>query len=496
MPVADVTETLKLVRDALGKGIMLTPDDLQKAGITVASGLIAYDLRAPALSLIPVITPIRNKLPRVKGKGGDAIHWKAITGINTGQLSLGVSEGNRSGVITTATKDYLAAYRVLGLENFITFEADEASEGFMDAKADAALQLLRAVMIGEERVLYGGNTSLPLGTTPTPTLTTATTGGSIATGTTVSVIAVALTPDGYRRASLANGVVASLTRTNADGTSDTVGAGAAQKSANATVATGAGNTNSVTATVATVPGAVAYAWFAGTAGNERIVAITTINSVVITALPGSGQLASALPAADNSTDALVYDGLLTYAMNAVNGGYYKALSTGTPGTGSKLTADGAGGVKEFTDAFRFYWDTYRLSPTHIWVSAQEMVNLAKILVDNNGAAIVRVNVDASGKNSSIAGGYRVESVLNPITNRHVAVDVHPDAVPGTVLFEVEEIPYPLNNVRNVKEIDFSRDYWQVEWPLRSRKYEYGVYTRSVLRVSVPFTLGVITNIAG
>jgi hypothetical protein len=35
-------------------------------------------------------------------------------------------------------------------------------------------------MIQEERLILGGNTSVAMGTTPTPTLSTATTGGTLA----------------------------------------------------------------------------------------------------------------------------------------------------------------------------------------------------------------------------------------------------------------------------------------------------------------------------
>jgi hypothetical protein len=174
---------------------------------------------------------------------------------------------------------YTAAYAGLGLEDFVTFEADDAAQGFQDAKATAALNLLRSVMIGEEAILLGGNASTAFGTTPTPTLVASATGGTIGASITVSVIAVALTLDGYSRSTLAAGLpTAAIARTNTDGSSDSFGGGVAQKSAAATVAVSAGSTNSVSATVAAVAGAVAYAWYAGTAGAERLFAITTINS--------------------------------------------------------------------------------------------------------------------------------------------------------------------------------------------------------------------------
>jgi hypothetical protein len=39
-----------------------------------------------------------------------------------------------------------------------------------------------------------------------------------------------------------------------------------------------------------------------------------------------------------------------------------------------------------------------------------------------------------------------------------------------------------------------RDYYQIEWPLVSRQYVYGIYTDEVLVHRAPFSLGVITNI--
>jgi hypothetical protein len=44
----------------------LNPDNIEKA-ITTGTGLVAYDLQAPAKNLYPVNTPIIKSLPRVGG---------------------------------------------------------------------------------------------------------------------------------------------------------------------------------------------------------------------------------------------------------------------------------------------------------------------------------------------------------------------------------------------------------------------------------------------
>jgi hypothetical protein len=165
-------QSLELFKSALAApNEALTADvngPLAKAGITVASGLVAYDLQPAALSLFPVLTPIRNITPRVGASGGTATNWKAITGINSLLTDISVSEGNRGAKVTTTTASYVATYKAIGLEDSVSFEADMAAQGFDDVKAKSALNLLRAVMIGEEFLLLNGNSSVPLGTTPTP----------------------------------------------------------------------------------------------------------------------------------------------------------------------------------------------------------------------------------------------------------------------------------------------------------------------------------------
>ena len=56
------------------------------------------------------------------------------------------------------------------------------------------------------------------------------------------------------------------------------------------------------------------------------------------------------------------------------------------------------------------------------------------------------------------------------------------------------MPYPLSNVPNTVQIRTRREYYQIEWPLRARRYEYGVYADEVLQNYAPFAFGAITNI--
>jgi hypothetical protein len=475
---------------------------------TATQGMQLYDLEAPAKMLVPVLTPLRNLIPRrVTGFGSQA-NWKAITGINTANQRAGVSEGNRGGIIAQTMSEYLAAYRGWGLENSVTFEADFAAQGFEDLKALAVQQLLQSLMIQEERLDLGGNTSVSLGTTPTPTCVVGT-AGSMATAATASVICVALGPQAYLDLAGHNDgvtgqsfdpttatVPGQISKTNTDGTTDTFGSGAAQKSA-AQTANVTGPNGSIAATVTPVKGAWGYAWFCGsTAGTEKLAAITSINSVVLTSYPGSGQLASALAASDYSTSTLDYDGLFALAAKSGSNAYWATLATGTAGAGTPLTSDNAGGIADFELAFATFYNKYRLSPTRILVNAQECVNITKKIIANGGAPLIRFNLDAKDvADGKLSAGVVIGTYLNKIMGTLIPIQVHPLLPPGTILMITEQLPYPLNGVGDVMRKKLRRDYYQIEWPLKSRKYEYGVYADGVLQHYFPPSLGVITNIA-
>lgn len=457
------------------------------------TGLTFYDLEPGAKLLVPVLTPLRNDVPRVTGKGGIQANWKAITGLNTASVRAGISPGNRGGVIAVTTQDYNAVYKGIGLEANVDFEAVYAGQGFDDLRALAAQTLLESLMLQEEQTILGGNGSLALGVTPTPALTASSSGGSLATGT-LSVIAVALTLDGFLNSSVAGGIPAAVTRTNADGSSDTFGGGSAQKSSNATVSV-TGPTGAVAATVASVRGAVGYAWFWGTAGSETLGAITTINSVAIAANAAGTQAASTLASSDNSVNALVFDGLLTQCFKSSLNAYYAAQPTGTAGTGTPLTADSEGGIVEFDAALKSFWDNYRLSPTAIYVSSQEMLNIHKKILQGGTNTAARFVFSAD--QGAVLGGVMVRSYLNKFSMAgatEIPIRLHPNMPAGTVLFFTKTLPYPLSNVPNTVQIRTRRDYYQVEWPLRARRYEYGVYADEVLQNYAPFAFGAITNI--
>lgn len=508
-------ETIEKAKEALGNPLQ----DAIAKNYTQSLGLVNYDLQPVALNLFPVLAPLRNIIPRVQGNGGTATNWKAITGLNTTNMLAGVSEANRSGFITSTTASLVASYKGLGLEDYVSFEADYAAAGFMDVKARAVANLLAALMMEEERVILGGNSGQALGTANTPTVATSTTGGAIAATTAVYVSVVGLTMDGLRQSSVTGGLPGQLTRTNADGTSDAVGGGNGQISAAGNITTGAGSTNSVQASVTPKAGEVAWAWYwGGSAGAaQKLGAITTINSINITTAAGAGTQAAndAKVASDFSTNTLVYDGLLSQVMNAGSLTSYDSslssmtvytangsnalvgqMATGVAGTGTVLTSDGAGGVVEIDQMLQAFWNAYRLSPSKIIVNAQEAKNINKKILAGTTGSLFRFNTDwVNGGDAAGVGGTGTRAYYNKFTGQMLQIMIHPFIPAGTILFWSDSIPYPLSGVGNTIQIKTRRDYYQLEWPVTKRRYEYGVYMDGVLQNYVPIAFGVLRNIA-
>ena len=487
-------DTLDLV-----KGALSTPDDRIAKTISTGTGLVAFDLQAPAKNLYPVVTPIRNTLPRVGGGTGTASNWRQVTALTgSGFDSMGwVPEGQRSGQMsyTTATKS--ASYVTIGEEDAATYEAISAGRHFEDIQARMTFRLLQKLMLKEEMAILAGNASLQLGTPATPTLSASGTGGSLPAAT-YSVIVVALTLEGYQNSSLATGIATTKAITGADGKTFVLSGGSSNKSSNATQAVTAGQT--LFASVAALQGAVAYAWYVGAAGSETLQAITTINSAAFSAALTGGQQAATAITADNSANAsYAYDGLLTTALKPGSNAYVNIMAAGTAGTGTPLTASGRGSVVEIDAMFQQMWNLYQVSPTVLYVNVQELKNITNKVLSNASAPLLRYEVSGDGNAYDLAAAGAVSFYFNPFAlngGLRIPVRIHPRVPPGTIIGWAENLPiqYQSNEVPNAAEVKTRQDYYQIDWPVVTRQRQVGVYAEEVLAVYAPFAMGVITNI--
>jgi len=482
-------ETLDLVKKALSSP---ADDTIQKA-ITVATGLTAYDLQAPAKNLYPVATPIRNALPRIGGGTGPATNWKVVSALlGSGFSGMGwVPEGQRSANQSYTTAAKAASYVTLGEEDYVTREAMNAGKGFEDVKARMVLRLLQGMMLKEENALLFGNASVNLGICPTATLSASGSGATLP-ALTYSVICVPLTYEGIQQQSIAAGLVQTKTITGMDGLTFTLNGGVGQASVSATQAITLGQI--LTASVVPVRGAAGYAWYVGAVGAERLQIITNVATVTFSApLNATNQLASALTAADYSANPnLAFDGLASAALNATSGAIWQPLTNG-----AILTTGGRGNVNEIDNLLLAMFNATQVSPSVLYVNAQQAKDIASRVLNGSSAPLLRYTNDDQGF-AIVANGV-IKSYFNPFAlngGREIPIKIHPKMPAGTILGYAEDLPaqYQSSEVPNVAAVKTRADYYELDWPMRTRREEVGVYAEEVLAVYAPFAIGVINNI--
>jgi hypothetical protein len=166
-----------------------------------------------------------------------------------------------------------------------------------------------------------------------------------------------------------------------------------------------------------------------------------------------------------------------------------------------LTADGAGGVAEIETMFKSFWDNYRVSPDILLCNSQELLNISKKVIAGGGTPLFRFVMDAANGagqgNLTVTAGNVVGSYLNKYAmNGGVLVKVmlHPNVPPGFIGAYTAKPPYANSRVPDVVRMKVRKEYYQIEWPYKSRKYEAGVYCDELCQVYAPFCLGGISNI--
>jgi hypothetical protein len=477
---------------------------MQKS-VSLSTGLTYYDLRAPALNMYPTVTPIRNSLTRVaRPNPGDKFNYKLVTGTTgSGIATMGwVPEGQRAASMSYGTTSASAFYATFGEEDSVTEEALNAASGFEDEAALVQLRTMLRLMVKEEMGLLAGNQSLALGTAPTPVVTTIATTGTILTGT-YSVIVVGLTMEGYQNASVANGVVQSLSITGNDKLTYTLNGGSSNKSTGSLVTT-SGSTSAAFATTTAVSGTVAYAWYAGAAGAERLQTITTINSVVFTApFSTTTQLATAITADCSTNSNYAFNGLWTTALSANSGAYVAIQPTGTVGTGTVLSASSNGGITQFDTMLTSMWDSNFLSPTVIYANATGIKAVSNLVLTTSTSPIMRYfnTTDQAAPEFRVTTAGVTAWYFNPYTvdgGMKIALRAHPFVASGNFFAWTEVLPpwFTTNALPAPAIVTARADYYTEVWPKTTRAQYFGVYSQEALPIFAPFAMGSICNVAG
>jgi hypothetical protein len=484
IPMGAITaETLELAKAAFGRGPTLVPGGLQKAGINLAENLVGINLEAPSKKLFPVYSPLRNRVSRKAAAfGATATSWKSVKKINSTKVLAQVAEKLRNASVTTLTEDRSATFKSFGLDDFVTHEALAASKGFEDVRAMSALQLLYAVMIAEEQLILGGNVT-NIGA-PAGVPATSVSAGPVNFGAgTYSFKVTAITLDGH--------IIEASGRT--------AGVDSAGESLESTVS-GAqivGAAEKVTVTWADVKGAVSYNVFAKLAA-DPLWTLQTPRRVTTNSWTNDAAYVITVPVpnvADKTGDALAFDGFIPQIQRNVDlpAAQYITKNNGV------LTADGANGITEFDDLLAAMWNNFNLGPTMILVNAAQARDVTKKIISGSGTPVSRIMLQDGERN--IVGSLYVGSYLNKFASsfaegfpNDIPIKIHPKLPPGTILFIVEQLPYPNNQVPNVWEIETRQEYTQYDFAMTDRSYPFGIYGQQVLKGYFSACHGVIKNI--
>ncbi len=474
MDNGELQKTIEVLKSVTLESANISPD--VRKDFNLSSGMQEYNLEQGAKFLFPLMSPLRNILPRVGGKGKQ-VEYKAITGINTTGDQGWVAEGVSGNILSSSYSDVFAVYRTMSQGDRVTFEQQWAGAGFIDSKATAVANLLRSIMITEEKnILFGQNTvsatnqQAPgaVGTCPAPTITASATGGAIG-AVTVYVQITARTGMGQ---SLPSAVVSTAALT--------------------------GSTNSVNVAFPSIPGqpVLGYDVFAGTSATALykvgasnvsgslggVVGTSTMTSngapVTLTSIPVSGAVP---PTSDNSANANAYNGILAQIFGGVG-----ATITQVNGVLSNKSA--------IDNHLLKMWQASYADPNMLLVNGADSTTITNLTLGASGTPYF-VMVDNQG---AATGSYRTARYVNPVTGTELPVISHPYMPQGTMLALSTKLPswYVPSNIPAPIAVDAVQDYTEIDYPpvYGTRAWPVEVMLYSTLKLYIPLLQGVITGI--
>jgi hypothetical protein len=479
----------------------------QTAGILESTGVYSYDL-SDLVSLIPVVTPFRDRVARkVSTDGNPFAVWRALMNINASQPDLSMGFDFAANEVNFQEQDFQARYKPTGLAGIVTQDSVDMAKGYADPYAVATFQVLNQVLIGDDRKLLGAQ-SFALAQPGTVTAVTSTTGGSIAASTTNMVAVAARTGSGYY-----------------------YGTGNSQGKASSAVTT-TGSTSTITASCAAVKGAVAYDWFyssnSGTtwfyAGTTTVASFTFSATLAANAALPLTQpdlstswkgVANSVPtvntAADNgSANPNDYDGFLASCTGDwTNAGLFATSGTANAnqaifqdGGGAALALAGGSVAQIENQLFLPLWNSVKCSPTALMMNAAQAQEIANLILGGSSATTF-LNTDASGRVSVTAGGRVGEIVNAPAGGVTVPIEVHVSIPPGTIIARSDRVPFPQSNISNVLEYRAVRDTAQFDYGVSRVANTLGGGPRKEFEIRsvgsfvnrAPVAQGILANIA-
>jgi hypothetical protein len=460
---ADISQqTVNLVKNAQA--------DVMRSGTNLATGFLGYDLQMPAAMLIPFMTPLLNMTPRQQGVGIDVHHWKAVTDLFGGNGPQGVigsvDDGGTPSFVSRSVTPMSNTFQTIGLQDSLTFQAEWRGMQFEgDLRALLSSQLLYALKLVEENWII--NMSDYLWTPPPCLVTTAITGGSLASSNPYWVAVTSVNGNGE---TLSTGILGPFTI--ASGSSGVL---------NFTLFTvpNATKYNVYAATNATKPATSAMylqsasSNFGGsTALNQPATPTVGSFTATMTSLTSSGTALStvttntAIVSPSTGSTPLTWQGVQSQIY--ANAGTFNSIVTGTGGLKTLVNQPAATtGYLALSDIQTQFYQMFtiaRANPDFIYTSPQDAITITNLVSAAGNTRVVVSASDAQEQNNLI-GGYRVTKILNEITGKLVDIVSLPYLAQGTLIFGSMTFPYPVAGYNDPPfRMIYNRDYYGVDYP--------------------------------
>jgi hypothetical protein len=480
------------------KTLALMREAISTRSITTATGLIGYELEKPAKTIVPVITPLVNMIPRRMGSGVDIVHWKAVTSFDTTRSWGTLADGATPSQTTPAVVPMQNTIQTIALMNQVSFQAQWRGRSLQpDLKADWVAKLLYQLKIQEERWILGASTLLMV--PPAPIVTTATTGGTVA----------------------ANTYWVKVTATNAQG--QTTGSAVSK-------VTTTGATSTISIAIFTVPNATQYnvyvasgasypgdaaAWLqtaqsGANAPQPAIGANVTLqdgvtvmpsgevqpayfNAPTITAPPLTSGTALSTVASntaktfvDGANNPLMWDGLIAQAL--LNVGVGNGATLGAQ-VAQPVAATGQVALSDIDNLLASMYLQAAGDPDYIIMNPLDNVRLTNLVV---GAGQLRYVVQSdSGDNGDLTAQYRVTRYLNKSSGKEMPIILDRYCPQGHMVFLPLSIPFPSPEITNAVEIETNQEYWGVDFAITDSNFKFADYVDETLKVYFLGGLGVL-----
>lgn len=473
LELANTVEMLQAGIYADDRGRKTITPDLAKA-FNLASGFQPYDLSPLAYILTPTFSPFRNKTPRVQRQGKN-YEFKAITSVDTSNASAVAVEGTLANAIVTGFADVTVNFKAYGLSSDpVTFEQQWAGEGrdpgafSVDSRALAIANLLKALMIQEEKLMWGGvGAASQVSSSGGDSWTF---GGPVGAAT---------------QPTLAAGTSGSLTGTVYVKVTQKTWMGESTPSSAASNAFGTASNGSLTVSVARKANtqAIGYNIYASTDGTNYYLQGSTNGAPFVLNSVSTGGVNP--PTADTSGSSNAFNGVMSY------------LYAGGSGAGIKSVNGVLSSMSPINTLLENMWSSAFADPDDCWMHAHEIDTISNLLIGTGAGGNYYLTYDDNSQKDVVANA-RISRILNNVTQKIIPVNVHAYFPQGQIVFTSNQVPawYVGANIPGVFAQELTADYTEIDYPPTSSQPTWLSEIRcfGALACYVPQVNGVVDGI--